>query len=203
MPDENGFNWGDFFKATAKVLAAVSSGIVILLGLEKATNDVETVNEQRQKNNQQPITGAQELTYYTAQVNNSCQKFGKVMSGASMIIDALSSIINPNQYQPNPMMNNPMGYPYGYNGYGNYYNNYSGMYSGPVVNPLNAMVSGYNTQQQPPLGGFNNNPFDGGVPNGITNVGNNTHVQWNPDGSHRIYMPGGGYAYCTGWPWAA
>lgn len=193
MSDENSFSWGSFIRAAIGVVSALGAAVAVFFGVKKATERVSSVNEQQKKENKPEVTKAQEITYYTSQANESCMKYGRLMNGASTLMDALNSIINPEQYQQYPSMNTGYNYNNTYNyGYG-YGCGYS-QYNGPVVNPLNTMLNGFNQQQ--PLG---NNMFMN--PGNTFDTGCNTRIQFNPDGSHRIYTPDGAYAYCTGFPW--
>jgi hypothetical protein len=176
----NEFDWSGLIRDAIKVVSTALAAAAVWFGIKKATETVDKVNKDRPDD--QKITGAREACVYTQAANTSCQNFGKVMTGVTSIVEAINSIMNPNQFQ-----NNMMGFGYNSYGYGNF-----GQFSGPVANPLGMM---YNPQ--PFMN--NNNGYNG--PMGMVDLGNNTHMQFNPDGSHRIYAPGGSYAYCTGFPW--
>lgn len=179
---EEEFTWEKFIRSAIKAVSAALAAAAVWFGIEKTTESIIKINENRP--NDQKIAPAQEACMEIQAANTSCQNLGKVMSGVTSIIEAINGITNPNQYNNNFGYNNPYSY-----GCGN-----SGLFSGPVANPLGMMANNnYNN--------YNNNGYHG--PIGTVNVGNGTTMQFNPDGSHRIYVPGGGgsFAYCTGFPW--
>ena len=180
MPNENtGLSWGSIIGGFFKLLAAIGSGIMVFLGLKKATATVDYVNANRPEG--QKITPAQSVTYHTSIVGDTCQKFGRAMTGASMMIEAFNSIINPVQpsfgngsFDPNGCMQARM----------------LGM---PITNPLNAWMSNGMSNAQQYQNNLSYQPQ-------VVNQGNGTYVTYYPDGSHKITTPTS-EAFVTGCPW--
>jgi hypothetical protein len=87
------FSWGNFFKKVFKVLASVAAGVAVFFGLKGATETVAAVNATRPADN--PVSTAHEMTFYTANIGNSCAAFGKAMTCASGLIEAVNGLVNP------------------------------------------------------------------------------------------------------------
>lgn len=195
--DSSGFDWSDILRGAIGVLSAIGAGLAVYFGVKRATRTVDRINETRDEDNK--MTTSQEISYYSSDVSNTCQKFGTVMSSAATLLGALDGIINPEKQQFNPQMA-PNWYfgngggAFGY-GYGQYYNN------GNVANPLCWAMAAVN-------GGIGNNPYQPPPqqPNGYGPPQNNPYGQpymnYFPDGSHTYTIPGpnGGTAVVTGDP---